>query len=48
MSFNEKLIKDLEEKAKILRRHTISMINNAGMGWIGGSFSETEIITFIL
>ena len=42
------LIKDLEEKAKILRRHTISMINNAGMGWIGGSFSETEIITCLL
>jgi len=48
MSHNEKLIKDLEEKAKILRRHAISMINNAGMGWIGGSFSETEIITCLL
>jgi len=48
MSHNEKLIKDLEEKAKTLRRHTISMINDAGMGWIGGSFSETEIITCLL
>ncbi|WP_455277401.1 transketolase [[Eubacterium] cellulosolvens] len=48
MSHNEKLIKDLEEKAKTLRRHAISMIKNAGMGWIGGSFSETEIITCLL
>jgi transketolase len=48
MSHNEKLIKNLEEKAKTLRRHTISMINDAGMGWIGGSFSETEIITCLL
>jgi transketolase len=45
MSHDEKLIKDLEEKAKTLRRHAINMINNAGMGWIGGSLSETEIIT---
>jgi transketolase len=45
MGHDESLIRILEEKTKILRRHTINMIRNAGKGWIGGSFSEAEIIT---
>jgi len=45
MAPDEKLINSLEEKAKILRRHSIKMMESAGIGWLGGSFSETEIIT---
>lgn len=45
MAHDSKLIRELGLKAKILRRHTITMIKNAGQGWIGGSFSEAEMIT---
>lgn len=45
VSHDPELINNLEEKAKLLRRHTIEMIRNAGKGWIGGSFSEAEIFT---
>jgi len=45
MSHDEKLISSLEEKARILRRHSIEMMRHAGQGWLGGSFSEAEIVT---
>lgn len=48
MAHDKELIDHLEAKAKTLRRHTIYMIKNAGKGWIGGSFSEAEIITSLL
>ena len=42
---DEELLKSLKEKAKILRRHAVTMIKSSGIGWLGGSFSEAEIIT---
>ena len=47
MSYNPEIIKKLESKAKVLRKHTIEMIRHAGKGWIGGSFSEAEILTVL-
>ncbi|RLJ03109.1 MAG: transketolase [Candidatus Aenigmatarchaeota archaeon] len=37
-------IKELEEKAKIVRRHIIQMIHDAGSGHPGGSLSATDIM----
>jgi transketolase len=48
VSHDTELIKELEGKAKLLRKHTIEMIRYAGKGWIGGSFSEAEIFTALL
>ena len=45
MAYDEKLIKELEGKAKILRRDAIEMIKAGEFGWIGGSFSQADIIT---
>jgi transketolase len=45
MSYDPEIIKKLESKVKLLRKHTIEMIRHAGKGWIGGSFSEAEIFT---
>jgi transketolase len=45
MPHDAQLIQELEGKAKILRRHSIEMMKSAGKGWIGGSFSEAEIVT---
>lgn len=48
MAHDEKLIRELEEKAKTLRRETIEMIRKAGIGWVGGSLSEAEIVTALI
>jgi transketolase len=48
MSHDTELIKELETKAKTLRRHSIEMMRSAGRGWLGGSFSEAEIITALV
>ncbi|MGC8912050.1 MAG: transketolase [Nitrososphaeria archaeon] len=45
MYHDEKLLKALEEKAKTLRKYSLMMIKSAGIGWLGGSFSEAEIVT---
>ena len=45
MAYDEKLIKELEGKAKILRRDAIEMIKAGESGWVGGSFSQADIIT---
>ncbi|MEM3385666.1 MAG: transketolase [Nitrososphaeria archaeon] len=45
MYHDEKLLKTLKEKSKILRKYTLMMIKSAGIGWLGGSFSEAEIVT---
>lgn len=42
---DEYIIKNLEEKAKKIRRHVIKMIYNARSGHPGGSLSCVEIIT---
>ncbi len=44
MPHSAKLIRQLEMKAKLLRRYTINMIRSSSKGWIGGSFSEAEIM----
>ncbi|TET68587.1 MAG: transketolase [Dehalococcoidia bacterium] len=48
MAYDEKLIKELEGKAKILRRDSIEMIKEAGLGWVGGSLSEADIVTALM
>ena len=44
MGYDKKLIKNLEEKAKTLRRDTIEMIKKSDACWLGGSFSQADII----
>jgi len=48
MAYDEKLIKELEAKAKIMRRETVKMIKGAGLGWVGGSFSQADIIAALV
>ena len=43
----EKKIKELEEKAKVIRRHIVEMIGRCGSGHPGGSLSAADIITVI-
>lgn len=38
-------IKELEEKAQIIRQHTVKMITEAGSGHPGGSLSAADIVT---
>ena len=40
-------IKQLEEKAKIIRRHIVEMIGRSGSGHPGGSLSAADIITVL-
>ena len=48
MVHNKELITRLENQAKLLRLDTIEMIMEAGGGWLGGSFSEADIITALV
>jgi transketolase len=48
MTHDEKLIKKLEEKAKIIRRDAVEMIKAGDSGWIGGSFSQADIISALM
>jgi len=48
MRHDRETVNELENKARLLRRYSIEMIKSAGKGWIGGSFSEAEIITALL
>ncbi len=45
MAYDQKLTTELEAKAKTLRRECIKMIRAAGIGWVGGSLSQADIIT---
>ncbi len=45
MSYSDKQIRDLEEKAKKTRRLIIQMLAKAGSGHPGGSLSSTDLIT---
>jgi len=45
MDYTDKTIKDLEEKAKKIRRLIVQMITKAGSGHPGGSLSSTDLIT---
>jgi len=48
MGYDKKLIKNLEEKAKTLRRDTIEMVKKADACWLGGSFSQADIIAALM
>jgi transketolase len=48
MAHDEKLIQKLAEKAKIIRRGAVEMIWAGELGWIGGSFSQADIITALM
>ena len=43
----DKIVKDLEEKAKKVRRLIVRMIAKAGSGHPGGSLSSTDLITVL-
>ena len=45
MKIDDKIIKELELKAAIIRRHVIKMTHEAGSGHPGGSLSATDVIT---
>lgn len=47
MVFQERLIKNLEEKANIIRRYIIEMISNAEGGHIGGALSIADIMAVL-
>jgi transketolase len=46
--YDEKLIKDLEAKAKLVRIDALKIMKQCGMGWIGGSFSQADIVTALI
>jgi transketolase len=48
MAYDEKVIKQLEEKAKILRRDAVEMIRAGESGWVGGSFSQADVIAALM
>lgn len=45
--WDNECVKRLEEKAKIIRRHVINMIYQAGSGHVGGSLSLVDILTVL-
>jgi transketolase len=47
MAYDQELITELEAKARTLRRESIKMIRTAGIGWVGGSLSQADIITVL-
>jgi transketolase len=47
MAYDQTLITELEWKAKALRRESIKMIRKAGIGWVGGSLSQADIIAVL-
>jgi transketolase len=47
MTYAKELITKLEDKAKTLRRDTIEMMKEADSGWMGGSFSQADIIAVL-
>ena len=48
MAYAKELIKELEKKAKTLRRDTIEMMKESDSGWMGGSFSQADIIAVLV
>jgi transketolase len=48
MAHDAKLIQKLAEKARIIRRGAVEMIWAGELGWIGGSFSQADIITALM
>jgi len=48
MVYQAGLLNDLQNKAKTIRRESIRMIKAAGLGWVGGSFSQADIVTALV
>ncbi len=48
MAHDAKLIQKLAEKARIIRRGAVEMIKAGDSGWIGGSFSQADIIAALM
>ena len=48
MVYQTELLNDLQNKAKTIRRESIRMIKAAGLGWVGGSFSQADIVTALV
>ena len=48
MAHDEKLIQKLSEKARIIRRDAVEIIKAGDSGWIGGSFSQADIIAALM
>ncbi len=48
MKQGEGRLRILEQKAKIIRRDAIEIIRAGGKGWLGGSFSQADIITALV
>ena len=44
---NSAKIKELEDKAKVIRRHIVEMIGRCGSGHPGGSLSAADIVTVL-
>jgi len=45
MGISDKEIENLKDKAKVLRRHVVTMLGKAGSGHPGGSLSAADIVT---
>jgi len=43
----EKLIKNIEKKANVIRKHIIGIIFNAGGGHVGGALSIADIMAVL-
>jgi transketolase len=41
----EELVRDLHAKANKLRRESLFVMKEMGMGWLGGSFSSADVVT---
>ena len=48
MADDKELIKELEAKARIMRRDAVEMIRACGCGWVGGSFSQADILAALV
>jgi transketolase len=45
---NEGLVQGLEAKARKLRRKSLYLMREMGIGWLGGSFSSADVITALI
>jgi transketolase len=45
---NEELVRDLQAKATKLRRESLFVMKEMGIGWLGGSLSSADVVTALL
>jgi transketolase len=48
MQYDETVLNELEDKAKIIRKGALELMKRATVCWLGGSFSQANIITALL